>query len=281
MGTTADALSVPIVGSMFFSVTAFLVAFFHQTAARVLSGSAFGFAVLFLIGILEGAHGHYWWLLHVLRGASPVIFFLYGSLFLSAVAAWAPLRRPGGVQTNSERLPATTRWRLFSAAVTIVMLGIILAMIPLFRGNIGEENARQLLSGDLNVRIERIEVDGQQRRVICTDPEVLRYLEDQFRRHEPGHNFTGWSYDLTLTFHGGGRQSFYTYWSDSGDFDFFIGEPGEGGTGHDIRLGKPRPQGVDRLVEFLRKPYEEIANSTLILEPGKSRIDRDPSLVAH
>jgi hypothetical protein len=118
---------------------------------------------------------------------------------------------------------------LFALAVGITLAGAVYGIAQLVEGRRGEQKTCALLSGDMNVRLQRIQIDYQQRRVICTDPEVLRYLEERFRRHEPEPDFLGTTYQLSLTYDGGGAQAFTSYWTDTGDFNLFLGEPGEGG----------------------------------------------------
>jgi hypothetical protein len=98
--------------------------------------------------------------------------------------------------------------------------------------------------------------------------------------HEPEPNYLGTTYQLSLSYDGGGAQAFASYWTDDGDLNLFLGEPGEGGRGHGIRLTRPRPRGVEELVSFLLKPHREAAGEVLILEAGGSRVERDESLVA-
>src|SRR6185437_2566222 len=99
-------------------------------------------------------------------------------------------------------------------------------VVQLIEGWRGEQKTIALLSGEPNVRLKRLQIDYQQRRLVCTDPEVLRYLEERLRNHDPHYRELGTTYELSLSFEGGGNQSFFTYWSNSGDFNLFLGSPG-------------------------------------------------------
>lgn len=275
MGRGAEILILPLGAMALLSIGAVFAAFVNRTVAKVFAGTAVGLAVLLLLVILASNRWDLGWLLFLLREASPPILVMYGSLLLSVIAVWVPLRRPGGVRPDGERTPARPRWMLFALAAGLTFAGAMYGIAKLVEGRRGEEKTGALLSGDTIVRLQRIQIDYQQRRVMCTDPEVLRYLEERFRRHEPEPDFLGTTYRLSLTYEGGGTQAFASYWTDTGDFNLFLGEPGEGGNGHGIRLTHPRPRGVEELVNYLVKSHREVAGTVLILEAGGSRIERD------
>jgi hypothetical protein len=280
MGRGAEILVLPLGAMALLSIGAVFAAFFSRTAAKVCAGVAVGLAALLLLVILAENRWDLAWLLFLLREATPPILVIYGSVILSVVAVAVPLRRPGAVRPDGERTPARPRWILFALALGITLAGAVYGIAQLAEGRRGEEKTRALLSGDANVRLQRIQIDYHQQRVICTDPEVLRYLEERFRRHEPEPDFLGTTYQLSLTYDGGGTQAFASYWTDTGDFNLFLGEPGEGGKGHGIRLTHPRPRGVEELITFLVKSHRDVAGSVLILEAGGTRMERDESLVA-
>jgi hypothetical protein len=280
MGKGLDGLIIPLGAAALLSISAVYAAFFNRTAAKVLAALAVGLVALLLLLILSINRWNFEWLFFLLREPLSINIVIYGSLTLSAVAVGVPLRRLGAVRPDGERMPGRPRWMLFALVAGATLAGAGYGISQLVEGRRGEGKTRALLSGDVNVRIQRIQIDYQQRRLICTDPEVLRYLEKRFRNHEPEFQFSGATYQLTLSFDGGGTQAFASYWDDNGDFNLFLGEAGEGGVGHGIRLTQPRPRGVEKSVNFLSKSIEEVAGSVLILEAGGSRIERDESLVA-
>jgi hypothetical protein len=200
------------------SVVAVFTAFFNRTAARACAGVAFGLAVLFLLLVLQMNHWDVGWLFVVAREVPYPFVILGGSLLLSAVAVLAPLRRPDEMRPDGGRVPGRPRWALLALAVCVTVVGTGYGIVQLIDDRRGEEKTRALLSGDFAGRLRRVQIDYQQRRVICTDPEVLRYLEDRFRGHEPEPDSLGTTYQLTLPYDGGGTQAFASYWTDVSGF---------------------------------------------------------------
>jgi hypothetical protein len=220
-------------------------------------------------------------LLSLLMDPSLPFACLGGSLLLSCIAVFVPLRRPDSVLANGRHVSGRPRWPILILACLIAIFGAGYIAAHFLNESRGEQKVIALLGGDPNIHINRLQIDYQQRRVICVDPEVLRYIEERFRNADPERNGLGTTYSLSLSFEGGGAKSFATYWSDYGDFSIYVGAtPGEGGKGHGITLQHPRPQSIEELVEFLRKDYRKIAGTVLILEPGGSRVERDGTLVA-
>lgn len=280
MGRGFEILIVPLGAAALLSIMAVFAAFFNRTAAKLCVGGTLGIIALFLLLIMMENRWNFGWMLFLLMEASWPFLIMYGSLLLSAVAIWAPLRRPGLIRPDGTVGFGRPKWRLLLLASGITVMGTAYGVSQWIDGQRGEEKTRKLLAGDRNLLLSQMGVEYQQRRVICTDPEVLRYMEERFRTHEPDPQFLGTSYELLLTYEGGGSQAFYCYCNDTGDINVYLGEPGEGGIGHGIHFTHPRPRGVEELVSFLLKPYREVAGSVLILEAGGSRIEQDKSLIA-
>lgn len=280
MGRGTEVLLLPLGAMAVLSIAAVFAAFFNRTAARACAGLVVALAALFLLIILTANRGDLGWLLALLVGASPPILILYASLLLSAVAVWAPLRHPDRGRPGTGSASGRPRWGFLALAVCVTAAVAGYGITRSVDSRRGEEKTRALLAGDPAVRLREVRIEYQQRRVVCTDPEVLRYLEDRLRRHEPDPDYLGTTYDLALSYNGGGAQSFASYWTDAGDFNLALGDLGEGGRGHGIRLPHPRPRGMEELASFLAKPNREAAGSVLILVSGGSRVERDESLVA-
>src|SRR5438034_1200942 len=70
----------------------------------------------------------------------------------------------------------------------------------------GIERTESLLGGDTAVQLTSVEIRYRQRRVHCSDPDALRYLEECFREGDqhPGLG-GGVTYLLRLQFAGGGN----------------------------------------------------------------------------
>jgi hypothetical protein len=144
----------------------------------------------------------------------------------------------------------------------------------------GEQKTQALLSGDANVHLERLRIEWGQRRVICTDPQVLGYLEARFRQYNPNpvvaRDLCG-SYEWTLSYQGGGRHAIMTTLYDGGILlDFDSDFPSR----HEVSFPEPRPAAVDIVVKFLHRPYQEVKGIVLIVEPQGILQKYDDSLVA-
>lgn len=244
MGRGAELLILPLGAMALLSLCAFFAAFFNRTATRVLAGLSLGIAGLFLLLILQTNRWNFEWLFFLLRQASLPFIVLYASVLLSFVAVLAPLRRGEKISPSMGKEPARPRWVVFGIACGVTTLLAGFGMAQLVDSWRGEWKTIALLSGDANVRLIRLQVDYQQRRLVCSDPIVLRYLEERFRKYDPNRRELGTTYQMSLSYEGGGTRSFATYWGDSGDFALFIGDAGEGGKGHGILL---TPQGLGLL----------------------------------
>lgn len=280
MGRGAEILLLPLGGMALLAVAGVFAAFFSRTAAWVCAGPAFGLEALFLLAALGLNDWSFWGLLDAIQAVPSVFAVLGGSVLMSLVAVRAPLRRPGSVGRDGRRTPDRPRWVVLVLAAMVTAAGVGYGVAEIIDGQRGGQKTRAILAGDPNARLRQVRVEFQQRRVVCTDPEVLRYLEARFRGREPEPGHLGAAYQLTLTYDGGGSQAFESYWTDTGDFVLFLGEAGEGGKGHGVRLVRPRPRGVDEGANFLLKTNRVAAGGVLILEAGGSRIERDESLVA-
>jgi hypothetical protein len=145
----------------------------------------------------------------------------------------------------------------------------------------GLSKAQALVQGDQTVALESVQIDSQQRRVVCTDPVALRYLEDCLRHSDPDRKAWGTSYRVQFRFVGGGTLDAFTYWSEDG---FSISMPDEDGTGEHwptrgIVFQPPLPLAVAEMVDFLEHPRQEVKSNVLILEPGGTRREFDRALV--
>jgi hypothetical protein len=146
---------------------------------------------------------------------------------------------------------------LKARAVSLLLCGFFATLIALAvnhfdSANRGETAAFAILNGDMRTRIVRMEIEGQQRKVICTDPAVLRYLEDCFRNSNRRKLPSGYSYEIKLFFEDGSRFSGDSYWCNEGFQTRVFGDAYFPPT-HDIELQSPIPDTVRRMVEFLNE----------------------------
>jgi hypothetical protein len=177
------------------------------------------------------------------------------------------------------------KWRLALAAFVIILGGYV------FSGCIADRRAEQLgikrtealLAGDPEVQLASVEISCQKRRVRCSDPAALRYLEGCFRDGDQRPRFkAGCTYLLRLRFAGGGSVEAATYWSEGG---FCLYMPyQETDTGEEPRVRvvfkPPMPQQVAEMLVFLDRPWQEVKGMVLVVEPGSIRREFDRSLVA-
>ncbi len=279
MGAGAELLLLPLGATALFALIAFFAAFFNRTAARIWELVTIAVFIVFHLLILDANHWDLEWQCKLFLEASPINGILDGSLLLSLAAALLPLRR------EDRRLPGGAcqkggpRWVILVPACFVVLVLAGYGVQQLGEGWQGTKKTRALLSGDTNVHFERLQIDGHQLRLICTNPVVLRYLEDRFRRADTQYQGLGVSYYLSLSFVGGGSQKFGTYWGDSGDFKIFLSDAADGGQGFAVLLTHPRPKQVDVLVRFLLGDDHLDVGTVLILDSGGSRFERDESII--
>lgn len=176
-----------------------------------------------------------------------------------------------------------TRWLVLAAfAVALGSCGLWCG-VENRRAQIGVAKMEALLQGDAAAQLESVEIDYQQRRVRCSDPDALRYLERCFREGDkrPGLG-GGVTYRLRLRFAGGGRVDTTTYWSDNG-FRLYMPYQ-ETDTGEEPRVrvvfSPPVPVSVAEMLAFLDRPWQEVKGAVLVIEPGGVRRESDRSLVA-
>jgi hypothetical protein len=172
------------------------------------------------------------------------------------------------------------------AGSTIGVAVIALAGIALFvtdeSDSPGRSKAQALVGGDQAVALESVQIDSQQRRVVCTDPVALRYLEDCLRHSDPDRKRWDTTYRVQFRFVGGGILDAFTYWSGDG---FSISMPDEDGTGEHwptrgIVFQPPVPPAVEEMAAFLERPWQEVKGTVLFLEPGGTRREFERALVA-
>ena len=146
----------------------------------------------------------------------------------------------------------------------------------------GLSKAQALVQGDQTVALESVQIDSQQRRVVCTDPVALRYLEDCLRRSDPDRKRWDTTYRVQFRFVGGGILDAFSYWSGDG---FSISMPDEDGTGEHwptrgIVFQPPVPPAVEEMAAFLERPWQEVKGTVLFLKPGGTRREFERALVA-
>jgi hypothetical protein len=170
--------------------------------------------------------------------------------------------------------------KLILAAV--IFFGLLIAF-TFYIHWLGEKKMVALLDGNQSINITRLEINFQQRRLFCTDTDVLRYLKEILAKHPRGMSNTGGgSYEGIFTFANGGQ---FKGALSIGTNGFYISIPSQAAEEafptHCVLLIEPVPEKVQQIFNFLNEPYQKIAGTVLILEEGKSIYTRhDESLVA-
>ena len=170
---------------------------------------------------------------------------------------------------------------LFALVSALVVIGMYLICSWSLARKGSIEKAEALLRGDKTAQLQAFEIDYQQLRVRCTDPEALRYLESCLHEGDPlPPNSAGLTYRLRLEFASGGSLEVTTYWCKRG-FTLYMpyqatdtGESPRGGA----LFKSPMPASVKEMIDFLNDDSGKSRAMVLILEPGAGRREHDPSL---
>lgn len=159
----------------------------------------------------------------------------------------------------------------------VVSIGVILTTAILYFHRIEVQNGERMLvailNGDPKPEIQSIEVQYQQRRLVCTDREVIGYLKQMMLNHP---NMTmadnyAYSYEGKFMFRDGGAFVCSLGITTNG---FTISIPSQAVENsfptHYVLLRAPVPQKVRQIFEFFLEPYQKVAGTVLILKEGKN-----------
>ncbi|MBA4191277.1 MAG: hypothetical protein C0467_25120 [Planctomycetaceae bacterium] len=175
--------------------------------------------------------------------------------------------------------------RRYPLSAFIVLIGLIITIRyyrQLAEEDLGVRKTEALLQRRQTTHLRAIQIDNQQRRVRCSDPTILRYLEEYAQGGECAPDLGGVTYQLQLQFHDGGTVSVTSYWFPGG-FKFFLPDDipaGDGGTPRGVVLFKPPiPESMNTLIRFLDDPVAVARGTVLILDAGGIRKEYDRSLI--
>jgi hypothetical protein len=170
--------------------------------------------------------------------------------------------------------------------VVVLVLGLL--VLRLLLGSPGEVKARfqgraktrALLSGAADSQFELVQLENQQRRVIITNSGVLRYLEQQFRQQDATnpYSYCRTSYQVLLSYGGGGRDSVYSLWSTEG-VALHLSSADPAWPTHGIPFRPPIPPAFAEVLLFLSKSVGDVAGTVLILDEEGVRYVQDASLI--
>ncbi len=154
--------------------------------------------------------------------------------------------------------------------------------VEIWQWQLGVQKAEALFQGNPGMRLKSVEIEFQQRRVLCSDPTALRYFE-QCLSAGAKHDFDegGVTYRLRLRFVGGGQVGTQTFWLKDGFCLFLPYQETDAGVRPKVSVAfsPPVPTAFTEIVDFLNRPYQEVKGVVLILESGGIRREFDRSLV--
>jgi hypothetical protein len=263
-----DPLLVTLIAVFLSSLGALFGAFFNRKTSIVCAGlTAVGVC---FFNLLVGSHSvNDRWSLSRFMFAygrpSLESGLLFASFSISIAAIVLPWRR------NNK-----PRWYLFSVVCIMTSIVLYYAIDDSLKSWLGETKSLKLLKGDQESQIESFQITNNQRRVVCTDPEVLRDIEDRWRKHTRERRETGLYYRLTVHFRGGGSHTFSTYWDQSS-----VAMEPEGGDGrvpYTISLAHPISVGLKEIVSFLFSDLGKSAGTVMVLDAHEIRYEKDETV---
>ena len=153
-----------------------------------------------------------------------------------------------------------------------------------YNNKIAEQKMLSLLNGNPTEAIVSFETKYQQRRLICTDSEVLSYFKEIILKHPSEMTNVGgaMSYKGYFKFRSGNTFDCYM---ETGTNGFEISIPSlaaeESFPTHSVLLIEPVPQKVKQLFEFLNDSGQKADGTILTMEDGKTPFQKyDASLIA-
>jgi hypothetical protein len=147
----------------------------------------------------------------------------------------------------------------------------------------GQQKMIALLNGDDKITITSFATKYQQRRLICSDRQILDYIQEAIRKHPAiMTNVGNFSYYGYFKFKSGGTFSGYMG-IDTNGFSLSVSSLAseEGFMTHSVVLTQPVPEKIKLVFAFLYEPHQSAAGTVLVLEDGKPpRKEHDETLVS-
>ena len=170
--------------------------------------------------------------------------------------------------------------RYFVRAVKLTLslalvTGIVYAGFVSIRYVRGKDALDQLLNGDEQIHIVQLRIEYQQRRIICTNAQSLRYIEAQMRVRSLKQPNGGPSYLSNFWFSNGGFQSVYSSWGGDG-FVLFFGDDRE--IERPVFFSAPIPEKVGPMLRLLQARYEDVAGTVLTVNDKQELTEYDTLL---
>ncbi|MEM9915091.1 MAG: hypothetical protein AAF911_09025 [Planctomycetota bacterium] len=144
--------------------------------------------------------------------------------------------------------------------------------------SIASAKTAKLLAGESGPQLELIRLEYQQRRVVITDPSMLRWIESRFAEHDTTRADAGTTYRLTLDYHWGGKARYTTYWGQDGFSMSF--KHSDGWPTHQVVLLPADDARVAALLTFINEPYPNAQGKVMMIDSAGVRFDFDPGLIS-
>ena len=154
-----------------------------------------------------------------------------------------------------------------------VVMGITLILgYGIIQERLASSDLYALIRGRDDVKLTRLEINKQQRRVVCTDKVVLAYLASSLRNSQADWlSGGGIFYEFSFGF-STGRQYQVNGYIHLNQWSLVVpnANPKEGhGVTHAASLPAQIPDRVREMFEFLNARYQDVSGKVLILEPDQ------------
>lgn len=128
-------------------------------------------------------------------------------------------------------------------------------------------------------KLQKIDIHGQQRKVICTNFDVINYIELCLKSDTYNAGKAGIHYITVLSYADGTVCHLRTYWHESESVELVFGHGHQkSDTAHYIKFPKPRPKYFDALTNFLQHPSHRVSGTTLIMTPSGYHTEPDKNI---
>lgn len=171
------------------------------------------------------------------------------------------------VETPTTTKREHNRLRLWHAVIVLAFTASI--ALDVIRDRRAAADLDGLILGRDNIQLTSLVIDKQQRRVICTDKEILAYLASSLRNSQSDEfGGGGISYEFSFRF-STGREYRVEGYVHRNQWSLVVpnANPHEGhGVTHATFLRAPIPDRVLETFDFLNKRYQEVSATVLVLE---------------
>lgn len=199
---------------------------------------------------------------------------LFSPAVLGSAAVMLSYRRP------------FSRERIFVRTVGGIVIAVTVAGAAMLAWNsrqtaMGTAKLLSITSGANRYQLASMEVQYQQRRLICTDPVLLAEIQRHLAGAQRSMMGSGSTYETTFRLADGGSATLHSSWG-ANECSLSLGDvPEEGWPTHLIVFAEPLSEDLRKLLAFLNASNEEVAGQVLIFDGSGNRVEFDGTLVAH